>query len=148
MGALRLMETLGQKRDRFTFELALWIVAVNQIPGYKLRLCEVLRSDEQAEINAMGAQGRAAFATFIMSRYPHLAAKIKNNTGSGIRTSVHTEGVGADAQLFVHGVWITDSKSQHWARVGEMWEQRGSDHRWGGRWGDGNHVSFEHEGRK
>lgn len=141
-------ESLGQKRDRFTRELAEWILEVNRIPGYTLRLCEVLRSDEQSEINALGAEGRKALVAYLMPRFPQLAEKIKNNVGSGIRTSVHMSGLAADAQLFVGGEWISDGASPYWVKIGEIWENRGVDHRWGGRFGDGNHVSIEHEGRK
>lgn len=141
-------ESLGEKRDRFTRELAAWILDVAQLPGYALRLCEVLRSDEQAEINALGADGRKILVDYLMPRFPQLAAKIANNTGSGIRTSVHMSGLAADLQLFVDGLWITDSGSLHWIKIGEMWERRGKSHRWGGRFPkpDGNHISFEHEG--
>lgn len=141
-------ETLGEKRNRFTRELAAWITSVTQIPGYQLRLCEVLRSDEQAEIHAMGIEGRKGLVSFLMSRYPELAKRIENNTGSGIRTSLHIDGLAADSQLFVNGEWITASDDPRWIKIGEMWEQRGADHRWGGRFKDAGHVSIEHKGRK
>lgn len=142
------METLGQKRDRFTRALAEWILAVNQLPGHTLRLCEALRSDEQSEINAIGNGGRKALVSYLMPAYPELAKRIANNTGSGIRTSLHGDGLAADLQLFVEGKWISDGDDPHWVKVGEMWEAMGPDHRWGGRFKDGNHVSLEHEGRK
>lgn len=141
-------ETLGEKRDRFTRELASWILAVTQLPGHQMRLCEVLRSDEQAEINALGNEGRKQLVAYLMPRFPELAKRIANNTGSGIRTSVHISGLAADAQLFVDGQWISDGDSLYWSKIGEMWEKRGPDHRWGGRWGDANHVSIEHNGVK
>lgn len=141
-------ETLGQKRERFTLESALWVVEVNQLAGYKLRLCEALRSDEQAEIHAMGTEGRKGLVAFLMARYPELARRIANNTGSGIRTSLHIEGVAADYQLFVNGEWVTASDDPRWVKIGEMWEARGPDHRWGGRFNDAGHISLEHGGRK
>ena len=142
------METLGQLRDRFTLELAQWIVAVNKLPGYKLRICEALRSDEQALIHSLGPVGRAGLVDFLMPRYPDLARRIANNTGSGILNSLHGDGLAADLQLFVDGVWITDGGSSQWLRVGRMWEQSGKDHASGIRFGDSNHISISYQGRK
>jgi hypothetical protein len=141
-------ETLGQKRDRFTRDFARWIIAVNEVPGYTLRVCEVLRSDEQAEIHALGAEGRSGLVAYLMPRYPELAKRIGNNTGSGIRNSLHCDGLAGDAQLFVNGEWVTGSNDPRWVKVGEMWEAFGPDYRWGGRFGDACHVSIEHQGRK
>jgi hypothetical protein len=141
-------ETLGQKRDRFTLEFARWVIEVNEIPGYKLRLCEVLRSDEQAEIHAMGTEGRQGLVAFLMGRYPELARRIANNTGSGIRTSLHIDGLAADSQLFVNGEWVTASDDPRWLKIGELWEKRGPDYAWGGRFKDAGHVSISHGGRK
>lgn len=141
-------ETLGQKRDRFTRDVAGWITAVCQLPGHSLRMCEALRSDEQAEIHALGSEGRKGLVSYLMSRYPELARRIANNTGSGIRNSLHCDGLALDAQLFVHGEWVTRSDDPRWVKVGEMWEALGPDYRWGGRFGDAGHVSIEHQGRK
>ncbi len=141
-------ETLGQKRDRFTRDLAGWVAAVCQMPGHTLRLCEGLRSDEQAEINALGTQGRKTLVAYLMPQYPELAKRIANNTGSGIRNSLHCDGLAADLQLFVNSEWISSGDDPRWVKIGEMWEALGNDYRWGGRWGDGNHVSIEHQGRK
>jgi hypothetical protein len=141
-------ETLGQKRDRFTLESSLWVVEVNQLPGYKLRRCEALRSDEQAEIHAIGSEGRRGLVAFLMPRYPELAKRIANNTGSGIRTSLHIDGLAEDYQLFVNGDWVTESDDPRWIKIGEMWEKRGADHCWGGRFNDAGHVSISHNGRK
>lgn len=142
------METLGEKRDRFTLELAKWIIEVNSWTGYSVRLCEVLRSDEQAEINAMGPVGRSGLVAFLMARYPILAKLISNNVGSGIRNSLHEFGLASDQQLFFEGEWISDGSNPRWVKAGELWESMGADHRWGGRFKDGNHLSIEHEGRK
>lgn len=142
------METLGQKRDRFTLAASQWAIAVCALPGYTLRRCEALRSDEQAEINAMGSAGRADLSAYLMPHFPVLAAKIRNNAGSGIRGSLHEIGLAEDYQLFVDGRWISDGNAPEWVKAGELWESMGADHRWGGRFGDGDHISIEHEGRK
>ena len=41
--------------------------------GYKVTLGEVYRSNEQAELNAIGFSGRAAVATLIEKQFPLLA---------------------------------------------------------------------------
>jgi hypothetical protein len=140
-------ESLGQKQERFALAFANWIVAVAAL-GYSIRLGEVLRSDEQAEINAIGNDGRKKLSAELMVHWPELAKRIANNAGSGIRNSLHEIKLAADVNLFYQGQWISDGNSEHWKKCGELWESMGTDHRWGGRFGDGNHVSIEHEGRK
>lgn len=140
-------ETLGQKQERFALAFAQWVVQVYAM-GYRLRLGEAYRSDEQAEINAIGAAGRASLTNLIRLAFPALAVKISNNAGSGIRGSLHEVKLAADVNLFHEGKWISDGDSPHWRKVGELWESMGVDHRWGGRFRDANHISIEHEGRK
>lgn len=140
-------ETLGQKQERFALALANWIVHINAL-GYKVRMGEVLRSDEQAEINAIGGSQRSILADEIQDRWPDLAAKIRNNTGSGIRNSLHEYKLAADVNLFYQGQWISDGKSPHWEKVGLIWEGYGPDYCWGGRFNDANHVSIAHDGKK
>jgi hypothetical protein len=141
------METLGQKQERFAIAFARWLVSIYEL-GYKVRLGEVLRSDEQAEINALGAAGRRTLVAFIKDVWPQLALKISNNAGSGIRNSLHELKLAADVNLFYDGKWISDGGSPHWKKVGELWESMGPDHCWGGRFGDANHISITHEGKK
>jgi hypothetical protein len=49
-----------------------------------------------------------------------------------------------DFNLFRDGQWL--SKSDDHKFLGEYWESIGGS--WGGRFGDGNHYSLAHEGRK
>ena len=46
--------------------------------------------------------------------------------------------------LFVDGVWLQSTEAHR--ELGEWWESVGGS--WGGRFGDGNHYSLAHEGRK
>lgn len=140
-------ETLGQKQERFLLAYARWLIAINEM-GYRTRAGELRRSDEQAEINAIGPDGREQVAKLVEKFFASLAAKIRNNTGSGIRNSLHESGLAADTNLFFNGEVIYDGSSPHWKIVGELWESMGADHRWGGRFKDANHVSIEHEGKK
>jgi hypothetical protein len=72
-------------------------------------------------------------------------AKLRNNTGNGIRNSLHGKRLAIDLQLFDSaGRWITEVYP--YQLVGEFWESLGPDHRWGGRFGDTPHFSIEHEG--
>ncbi|MCC7462082.1 MAG: M15 family metallopeptidase [Gammaproteobacteria bacterium] len=139
------METLGAKQRRFSLLVAQWIVAVNKM-GYAVTFGEAYRSDEQAEINAMGATGRADLVRLLMPHWPELARRIANNVGSGIRNSLHESRLAVDVNLFYGGTWISDGASPHWERAGKLWESMGGT--WGGRFRDANHLSLEHEGRR
>lgn len=135
--------TLGQKQRQFVRlvgELIAWAYA----HGYELSWGEAKRSDEQAEINAIGAAGRAVLIKLIRPVFPLLAAKLENNRGSGIRNSLHELGLAVDFNLFRDGVYL-DATEAH-RPLGEYWESIGGA--WGGRFGDGNHYSLEHEGKR
>lgn len=138
-------ETLGQKQRRFSMMLAQWILSIGKA-GYAVTFGEAYRTDEQAEINAIGDAGRKELVALLMSHYPELARRIANNTGSGIRNSLHEIRLAVDVNLFYGGKWISDGASPHWERVGKLWESMGGT--WGGRFNDANHLSLEHEGRK
>jgi hypothetical protein len=152
------VETPGQKQRRFTLRIAEFVIAVYKLSDmedengkrfkYELSEGESYRSDEQAEINAMGKTGRMVLVEYLTPEFPELARRIKNNAGSGIRNSLHEMRLAKDFNLFVDGKWISMGDSPHWARLGALWESMGDDHRWGGRWGDANHFSIEHLGIK
>lgn len=138
------METLRQKQSRFARQLPRLLDYAGAL-GYDVTLGECYRSDEQAEINAIGKGGRKALAEMIRPAFPWLAAKILNNTGDGIRNSLHTQRLAIDLQLFDRaGNWLQDEHA--YRLLGEYWEALGNDHRWGGRFGDTPHYSIEHEG--
>ena len=66
-----------------------------------------------------------------------------------MRNSNHYIRLAADLNLFKNNVWL--KKSELHKELGEYWESLGTPDcktAWGGRWGDGNHYSIEHEGRK
>ena len=88
------MSELLQKQFLFAEHFALLIQHANVL-GYKIKIGEVLRSNEQAEINAMGFDGRKALVALIRNAFPLLAAKIEDNRGNGIRRrrAVATGGV-------------------------------------------------------
>jgi len=113
-------ETLGQKQRRFTRLVGLLIEwAYKQ--GYELSFGDAYRSPEQAKQNA--------------------------DAGKGIINSLHCERLAIDVNLFIDGVYQTDSAA--YEPLGTFWESLGSDCAWGGRFRrpDGNHFSVRHGGR-
>jgi hypothetical protein len=135
--------TLDQKQRRFPLMIATLIQwAYSQ--GYEITFGEAYRSDEQSEINALGG-ARAEVADLIAAKFPDLAAKIRNNVGSGIRTSLHGERLAIDLNLFINGTY--QQSTEAYRPLGQQWEQLGGT--WGGRFAspDGNHFSIAHDGR-
>ena len=57
-------------------------------------------------------------------------------------TSLHRLSLAVDLLLFVDGVYQTETEA--YRAIGEKWESLGGS--WGGRWGDGNHLSLSYGG--
>lgn len=114
--------------------------------GYYVSMGECKRSDEQAEINAIGDAGRKELARLLeVNGYPILALKIANNTGSGIRGSLHEQKLAVDLDLFdSRGRYVGTTEAHR--PLGEFWESIGGT--WGGHFGDGNHYSVAFGGKK
>lgn len=64
--------------------------------------------------------------------------------------STHYKRLACDLNLFVDGEYIEsyDQAELVWDTLGEFWEGLDERARWGGRFGDMGHFSFEHEGVK
>lgn len=141
------METLGQKQRRFAHLQALLTLHAESL-GYEVALGEAARSDEQAEINALGEEGRARLASMIESVFPFLASAIRNNgKNNGIRNSGHRNCLAVDLKLFKDGVYLTQDSD--YRVLGTWWKAQAPDCRWGGDFpGDGNHFSIEYNGVK
>jgi hypothetical protein len=73
-------------------------------------------------------------------------ALLNAKTGKGIANSVHLQGLAIDLHLYRGGRYLTQTEDHQ--QLGEWWERQHPLARWGGRWGDGNHYSFEWQGRK
>ena len=58
--------------------------------------------------------------------------------------SLHRKRLAVDFNLFKDGIWLRQTEEHR--LLGEYWESIGGS--WGGRFGDGNHYSLEHEGFK
>ena len=139
-------ETLREKQSRFARQLPRLLDYAHSL-GYAVTLGETFRTDEQAEIHALGFDGREQVAQLIEHQFPLLAKKIRNNTGNGIRNSLHTIRLAIDLQLFDDkGRWVTEEYA--YRVLGEFWESIAADHCWGGHFSDTPHYSISHEGRK
>lgn len=142
------MPTLGEKQRIFT-ALVGKLIAYAYDNGYELTFGETHRTDEQAELNAMGPILRQRAADLISTQYPLLASKMRNNGKYfGIRGSLHEKRLAVDFNLFRNGYYLTDTDS--YEPLGTYWKSLHPDARWGGDFmsPDGNHFSFEHEGVK
>ena len=68
--------TLGEKQRVFV-RLLPKLIGYAYDAGYEISLGEAYRTDEQAEINALGPTGRGRLADYIGGLFPGLAAKIR-----------------------------------------------------------------------
>ena len=111
--------TLGDKQRRFT-ELVGRLIAFAYKEGFELTFGEAYRTPEQAALNA---------------------AK-----GSGISNSLHTKRLAVDLQLFIDGVYQTDSEA--YKPLGDYWKTLDPEAAWGGDFTkpDGNHFSLANDG--
>ena len=64
------------------------------------------------------------------------------------KNSVHKIRLAVDFNLFVNNQYISDGDHDAYRKLGEYWESLHTDARWGGRFQDSNHFSFEHWGSK
>lgn len=111
--------TLRQKQSLFVKLVAILIAeAISQ--GYELTFGEAYRSPEEAA----------------------RLAKLKK----GIKNSNHIIKLAIDLNLFKDGVYLSSTASH--LPLGEYWETLNPLCSWGGRFGDGNHYSLEHNGNK
>lgn len=113
---------LGTKQRIFTKHIGLLIEYAYNI-GYELSFSEAYRPQEMAEIYA--------------------------RRGSGIRNSLHCSRLAVDFNLFKNGEYLT--KTEDYEPLGVFWESLSGGEIncvWGGRFGDGNHFSIEHNGVK
>ena len=116
------MSDLSDKQRDFPLMLAALITWAYEHQGYELTLGEAYRTPEQAAWNA--AQGK------------------------GISNSLHTKRLAIDLNLFIDGVYQTDSEA--YRPLGTKWKTLHHLARWGGDFSrpDGNHFSLEHDGTR
>lgn len=82
--------------------------------------------------------------TFGEAYRPPETAELYARQAKGISNSLHCERLAVDFNLFKDGVYLPRTVDHK--PLGEYWEALGGT--WGGRFGDGNHYSLAHNGRK
>lgn len=77
-------------------------------------------------------------------RDPRVHGALGVKAGYGHPKSAHKVRLAIDLNLFLDGEYLADTTDHE--PLGRWWEQQHSLCRWGGRFNDGNHYSFEHDG--
>ena len=75
------------------------------------------------------------------------ASEAANAADGGHPESTHLHRLAMDINLFVDDEYITGDHPT-WHKLGDYWESLHEEARWGGRFNDFNHVSFEWRGVK
>jgi len=114
------MESLRQKQSRFAHSVGLLILQAEKL-GFEVTLGDAYRD-------------------------PRLHGAVGVKLGYGHPKSAHKQRLAIDLNLYRDGKYLEDTEDHK--PLGEWWEAIGTDHRWGGRFEDGNHYSIEHEGVK
>jgi len=134
--------TLGQRQELFGRLKATWWLWVVAHPGWTLRPGEgrILQTGaknlgRRARIMPTGAPMGLAGRLVLVRDLVHDS------------DSLHYLGLAEDPQLFVGGVHITRSDDPAWVVAGEKWESLHPLCAWGGRFGDGNHISVRYRGK-
>ena len=78
-------------------------------------------------------------------RDPRVFGKMGEKKGYGRKNSNHKLRLARDLNLFKEGRYLTDTEDHR--PIGEYWESLHPLCKWGGHFNDGNHYSFEHNGR-
>lgn len=92
------------------------------------------------------ADARGYELTFGETWRPPETAALYAKQGKGIKNSLHCQRLAIDLNLFRDGKYLSSTAAHQ--PLGEFWEGLHPLCRWGGRFGDGNHYSLEHGGRK
>jgi D-alanyl-D-alanine carboxypeptidase-like protein len=114
--------TLGEKQRLFT-KLVGQLIAWSYQNGFELTFGDAYRSPEQAALNAAKQ--------------------------SGIASSLHTQRLAIDLNLFIDGAY--QSASEAYKPLGDYWKSLDPGCCWGGDFvtrSDGNHFSITHDGVK
>jgi hypothetical protein len=77
-------------------------------------------------------------------RDPRVFGVVGEKMGYGHPKSAHKSRLAIDLNLFKDGIYQMSTEAH--LPLGAWWEQQHPDARWGGRFHDGNHYSFEYAG--
>lgn len=92
------------------------------------------------------AERKGYKVTFGEAWRPNWVAAMYAKQRRGIKNSLHTFRLAIDLNLFKNGKYLTESEDHR--ELGEFWESLDPMCVWGGRFGDGNHYGFTHNGIK
>lgn len=113
---------LGRKQEIFSAHFAILVMVANARPGYSARIDQVSRTIAEAK-------------------------------RLGFEKSLHVRRLAGDLLLFLRGKYLTKTADYAW--LGRIWKSFSGDYDeeflefcWGGEFGDGNHFSVRHAGRK
>lgn len=136
---------LGRKQSLFAALQPLVILHARATLNRELRLFEFQRSEVVARWNAAhcrvckNVKGHAVHRPATPGRHDFRAI--------GIVRSLHRIRLAGDYGLFsLAGEYLT--RSEEYAELGSYWESLHQLAYWGGHFGDGNHLSVRHQGRK
>lgn len=79
-------------------------------------------------------------------RDPRVHGELGEKKSYSSKTSNHKVRLAVDFNLFKDGEYLASTDDHQ--ELGEFWESLHPFCRWGGRFNDGNHYSFEHFGQK
>jgi hypothetical protein len=140
------MSALADAQHQFTRALPSLFAYAWHVLGAEVALGEAWRSNEQAELNALGAAGRERVAQLVAAEFPELAKRIRDNgPHDGIRESLHGDRLALDLVLRTHGVEVPAAA---YTPLGRYWTAQGPDFAWGGDFGDPGHFSRRFGGRQ
>jgi hypothetical protein len=109
---------LGKKQELFSYHAALLVLKAVEM-GYGVRSGDAFRD-------------------------PRVHGEIGEKVGYGHKNSAHKLKLARDLYLTRHGVYLQNTED--YRELGEWWEKQHPLARWGGRFADGNHFSFWHNG--
>jgi len=122
--------TLRQKQSRFVHMVALLILHAEQL-GYEVTLGDAWSSSWYRW--AWDALKRWSGNKLFFKRLKYLQNRLHT------KGSYHFKRLAIDLNLFRNGKYLRSTKAHK--PLGEYWESIGGS--WGGRWGDGNHYSYD-----
>lgn len=130
------MTSLGSLQELFVKLEAEWVLWVLSHPGWTLRHGE-------GRILQMGPDGKGRKVKHALTGLP-----LRVKDAVHMDKSAHYNGLAADWNLFVDGVWISNGDHPAWKACGAYWLSLHGLARHGGEWGDANHISVEYGGVK
>lgn len=118
--------------------------------GQKQKLHAKNMTKLRAYLHAQGWEMTEGEAAVINPRKVWAPQKIKTKSQDAehMKGSLHYKKLADDLNLFVKGKYIRSSTHPAYLKLGRYWERLHPLCAWGGRFGDGNHFSTMHAGKK